>query len=385
MISEITAEGVFLNLVRLMINNKKTSALPDGITADDIFKIGSKQDMAPITFCALNTISPKPDSARWAEYQKRFFDDCMRSEVQMSEYKKLVEYLCRNGVKVLPLKGCVIKDLYPVPNFRVMSDVDLLYEGVTPKELARLMEKAGYTTESLESGCHEVFHKLPCMNIEPHRKLVADDSPYKAVLENMFEKAVADKKISNLYHMKPEDLYIHVIIHAAKHFKCSGLGVRPVLDFYVLNQKYSANWDSEYIKKQLESVGLSKFEKKMRDVAYAFFGDEEMQVSEDMNEFFKGSTYGDYGNAGREFMSRGGNSRIEFFLHRTFYPYSGMCEMFPILKKCPVLLPFAWIYRIIDVLLHRRENVAMIARADISEENSEQIRKTLQQFGLDCS
>ena len=114
MISEITAEGVFLNLVRLMINNKKTSALPDGITADDIFAIGSKQDMAPITFCALNTISPKPDSARWTEYQKRFFDDCMRSEVQMSEYKKLVAYLCRNGVKVLPLKGCVIKDLYPV-------------------------------------------------------------------------------------------------------------------------------------------------------------------------------------------------------------------------------------------------------------------------------
>ncbi|MCR4946958.1 MAG: nucleotidyltransferase family protein [Lachnospiraceae bacterium] len=384
MISEKTAEGVFLNLVRLMINNKKPSALPDGITADDIFEIGSKQDMAPITFCALNTISPKPYSARWTEYQKRFFDDCMRSEVQMSEYKKLVAYLCRNGVKVLPLKGCVIKDLYPVPYFRVMSDVDLLYEGVTPKELARLMEKAGYTTESLKCGCHEVFHKLPCMNIEPHRKLVADDSPYKAVLENMFEKAVPDENIRNLYHMKPEDLYIHVIIHAAKHFLESGLGVRPILDFYVLNQKYSADWDSEYIEKQVASVGLSKFEKKMREVAYAFFGDEKMEVSVDMKEFFKGSTYGVCSEVGRDYMSKGGNSRIGFFLHRTFLPYSVMCEKFPILKKCPVLLPFIWLYRIIDILLHKRRNVAKVAKADISRENAEQIKKTIQQFGLDC-
>lgn len=45
-----TAEGVVLSLVRSIINNEKPSALPDGITADEIFAIGSRQDMVPITF-----------------------------------------------------------------------------------------------------------------------------------------------------------------------------------------------------------------------------------------------------------------------------------------------------------------------------------------------
>lgn len=54
-----TAEGVFLSLVRSIINNEKPSALPDGITADEIFAIGSRQDMVPITFCVLNTITFK--------------------------------------------------------------------------------------------------------------------------------------------------------------------------------------------------------------------------------------------------------------------------------------------------------------------------------------
>lgn len=377
-------EYAFLGIVGDVLNGKDVRPLPEGVTADDIFAIGSRQDMAPITFCALNSIKNLEKGSSWLEHQKRFLSDCTRSEVQLGEYDKLIPYLCEHGVKVLPLKGCVIKRLYPTPSLRTMSDIDLLYEGVTPQELAELMEKVGYSTENLESGCHDVFHKKPCMNIEPHRKLVVDDSPYRSVLQDMFAKAVPDEKISNLYHMKPEDLYIHVIVHAAKHFVRSGLGVRPMGDIYVLNQKFGADWDREYIDRQLVSVKLEKFEKRIRDLAYAFFGKEEVAVSdEDMEVFFQGSTYGNYSDVGRKYMSKGGKSRIAFFLHRTFYPYSGMCEMFPVLKKWPVLLPFAWVYRIIDVLLHRRGNVVRIASADISKNGSEQVSKTMQNFGLD--
>lgn len=377
-------EYAFLGIVGDVLNGKDVRPLPEGVTADDIFAIGSGQDMAPITFCALNSIKNLEKGSSWLEHQKRFLSDCTRSEVQLGEYDKLIPYLCEHGVKVLPLKGCVIKRLYPTPSLRVMSDIDMLYDGVTPQELAELMEKAGYSTENLESGCHEVFHKKPCMNIEPHRKLVADDSPYRSVLQDMFEKAVPDEKIKNLYHMKPEDLYIHVTSHAAKHFEGSGLGIRPMGDIYVLNQTYKDSFDWKYINESLVSVGLTKFEEKLRTLAYAFFGEEEANVSdEDMEVFFQGSTYGNYSDVGRKYMSKGGSSRIGFFLHRTFYPYSGMCEMFPILKKWPILLPFAWGYRIIDVLLHRRKNVVKIATADVSKGNSEKILKTLQNFGLE--
>ena len=383
MVDTITAEGVFLNTVAAVLNNKRPSVLPEGIKADDILTIGSGRNMAPITFCALNMIEPKPASDKWGEYQKRFLDDCMRSEIQMSEYHKLVEYLCGNGVKIIPLKGCVMKELYPSPNFRIMADVDLLYEGVTSKKLAGLMEAFGYSTENLEKGVHDTFHKKPCMNIELHRHLMADTSPYKPIFDHLFERAVPDEKIPNLYHLTPEDLYLHEIAHAAKHFMAREAHVRHVGDIYVLNQKYASDWDVDYIKAQLDSVGLLKFEEKIRTIAYAFFGEEPAEVSElDMELFFPDGNTNLPNSSGWAFMDKGGKSQFLFFLHRTFYPYSGMCSMYPVLKKWPVLLPFAWMHRIVDVLLHRRQNVGRVARANVNKEDARHVRQVMDNFGL---
>lgn len=383
MIENITVEGVFINLVRSVINNEKSEALPEGVTADELYEISIKQKMVPMILCALNMIRPKPASDNWGKYLSLFSAGCLNSEVQMYEYHKLVEYLCRNGVKIIPLKGCVINGLYPSVGLRTMSDVDLLYSGVSTKDLAKLMKAVGYKAESLGMGSHDVFSKEGNISIELHRKLVFDYSPYRPVLENMFDKAVADENIPNLYHMKPEDLYIHVIVHAAKHFEGSGLGVRPLVDIYLLNQKYKDCWNFDYISKQLNSVGLKRFEEKLNSISYAFFGDSMMEVSEeDIDFFFRAGLYGIHHDPAWNYMGTGKTNKLKFFLHRTFYPYSGMCEVFPILKKFPILLPFAWLYRIIDVLLHRRENLISVATAKCSKEDSGYAMKMLNNFGL---
>lgn len=385
MIQAKNAEGVFINLVRSIINEEQPSALPDGITADDIFTIGTKQDMAPIIFCALNRIKNLEKSDSWFAWQKQFLSDCACSEVQMAEYDNLIPYLCNLGVKVLPLKGCVIKRLYPTESFRVMSDIDLLYEGVSPLELSKIMEQAGYSREEHENEIHEVFHKAPCMNIELHSKLINDDSPYKSVLENMFEKAVPDESIPNLYHMKPEDLYIHLVVHAAKHFISSGLGIRPVLDFYVLGQQFANDWDRTYIDRQLESVGIERFERKIREIAYAFFSEESMEVSdEDMQVFFRGGTYGKYSEVLKYSTITSGNNNTAFVLKQIFLPLTEMKKCFPILINHPYLYPFASVYRWIDRLIHRTSRVKEIMSLNrIPSEEITLIKKTMKSFGLD--
>lgn len=386
MIENTTAEGVFINLVRSIINNEKPSALPEGVTADELYEIGFKQKMVSMILCALNMIRPKPASDNWGKYLALFSAGCINSEVQMDEYQKLVDYLCKNGVKIIPLKGCVINGLYPSVGLRTMSDVDLLYSGVTTKDLAKLMKAVGYKAESLGMGSHDVFSKEGNISIELHRKLVFDYSPYRPVLENMFDKAVADENIPNLYHMKPEDLYIHVIVHAAKHFSKSGLGIRPLVDIYLLIRAYAEQWDNAYIARQLASVKLDVFEGKLRQNAIAFFGNQATEIDdEEFRFFFRAGLYGIHHDVAWEYKTKGKSGRLGFFLHRTFYPYSKMCEMFPILMKYPVLLPFAWLYRIIDVLLHRRQNVVAVANASCGSKETEYAEYALQmmkEFGL---
>lgn len=191
MMKNTTAEGTFINLVRSVINNEKPVVLPEGVTADELYEIGLKQKMVSMILCALNMISPKPVSDNWGKYITLLSAGCLNSEEQMQDYHKLVEYLCDNGVKIIPLKGCAINGLYPSVGLRTMSDVDLLYSGVDTKRLAELMKAFGYTMDNLDSGCHDTFHKGN-VSIELHRKLIPDNSPYRPVLENMFDKAVAD-------------------------------------------------------------------------------------------------------------------------------------------------------------------------------------------------
>ncbi len=383
MTTNTSAEGIFINLARSIINNEKPPALPEGVTADALYEIGYQQKMVPTILCALNMIRPRPASDNWGKYYAVFSAGCLNSEIQMSEYHRLVEYLCGNGVKLIPLKGCVINELYPSVGLRTMSDVDLLYSGVDTKKLAALMEAFGYTTDHLDSGCHDNFHKGNELSVELHRKLIVDASPYRPVLEGLFDKAVADEKLPNLYHMKPEDLYVHVIVHAAKHFENSGLGLRPLVDIYLLNRQYGDSWDKEYIDRQLERVRLRRFERKLSGLSEAFFGNEPAEVNEEDIQFiFRAGLYGVHGDVGWAYMRQGGKSRAAFFLRRTFLPHSAMREMFPVLEKWPVLLPVMWLYRIADVLINRRQNVAKVASVNVNKEDADYIARIHSSFGL---
>lgn len=382
MIKAETAEGVFIELVRAVLNGERPSPLPGSISADEVYKIGRRQDMVPIVYCALSAMDPKPESESWGKWQQRFLSDCQRSEIQTEEGNRLISFLCERGVKILPLKGVVIKPLYPSPYLRDMCDVDFLYEGVGTDELTGLMQEAGYSPESLEIGCHDTFHKMPCMNVELHRKLMSEFNPCKDILKNMFDRAEKDRDIQNLYHMRTEDLYIHVIAHAAKHFQDSGIGVRPIADVYVLNQAYNDTWDREYIERQLRAGRLDQFEVKLREIAEAFFGEEEKNIPErDFQFLFQGGLYG--GKGTDDAWKFKGQNRMRYILSNIFPSYAYMHEMFPYQAKHPVLLPFAWIYRIFDVLLHRRQNIIRILSTDITSEKAQYRDEIMADFGLD--
>ena len=381
MLKAETAEDVFIDLVRAVLNGEKPSPLPAGISADEVYQIGMRQGMVPIVYCALSAMDPKPESKNWSKWQQSFLSDCQRSEIQMEESSRLISFLCARGVKILPLKGYVIRSLYPSPYLRVMNDVDLMYEGIRTEDLAVLMQEAGYSPESLETGCHDTFHKKPCMKVELHRKLLHDYDPAKGILQNVFADAEPDADIPNLYHIKPEDLYIHVISHAACHFRSSGIGIRPIADIYLLNHAYNDTWDRGYIGRQLQSGRLDRFEAKMRVIAETFFGKEEMNIPKrDILFLFRGGTYGKASDVAWKFK---GQNRMHFMLSIIFPSYAYMHEMFPSQAKHPVLLPFAWIYRIFDVLLHRRQKIKRIKSTEVNSEKAQYRNEIMADFGLD--
>ena len=353
----------FLRLVRAALNGEKPAALSPDIPIEDLMDLARRQQMVPLLFTALNALATPPDGEAWQIFRKGFFSDCARSEIQTAAYRKLIQSLCAQGVRLLPLKGCALKEIYPSPYLRVMSDLDLLYEGVDTEKLTEMMTSLGYTAEVVGRGHHDVYHQYPVLNVELHRKLFLDDSPYKDVLKEIFANATPDPDTPGLFHARSEDLYIHQIAHAAKHFVSGGMGARGVADVYMLLRTFGAGWDREEINARLTAVGLDRFERKLRSIAEAFFGEGKAKVSEEEVGFLLGGgVYGKGGNSWRYLTQGGSGTRVGFILDTVFPPVSRLSTRYPVLNRAPVLLPVMWAAKWVDVLAHRSWKVKKALR-----------------------
>ena len=382
--SNSSAERTLLRLSAAVLNSITPEPLPESIPPEELIAVAKRQDMLPLLFCAVNTTSPTMQSTVWDSARDEYFRECMRSEIQMAEFDSLSKFLCSHSVQMIPLKGIVLKQLYPEPFLRGMSDVDFLYEGVTPEQLASLMESRGYTTERLGLKREDIFRRAPFVIIEAHRKLLWDDSPYRGCLDRLFDRAIPDSAVAGYYHLRPEDMVLHVIVHAAHHLKGGGIGIRPLTDLYVLHQAYGSALDHEYVEEALRSVGLFRFAEKMRELSKAFFSPGEYDVPDNIIDFlFRAGAYGDVDDQSWKYYTAAGEGRTTFLTRKLFPSFTSLSGEYPILERFPVLLPFIWLYRIADVLLRRSWSITRILRTKISEKDRTYALSILKEFGLD--
>lgn len=64
----------------------------------------------------------------FAEYQGAFLDSVYINNMQMQIFGEIKALLAKNGIKFVPFKGAVLRELYPDPEARTMGDIDLLIE-----------------------------------------------------------------------------------------------------------------------------------------------------------------------------------------------------------------------------------------------------------------
>ena len=53
----------------------------------------------------------------------------------------------------------------------------------------------------------------------------------------------------------------------------------------------------------------------------------------------------------KEYKKVGG--KVGYFFYRAFLPYKQMCELFPVLIKVPILLPFCYVARVFGALFNK--------------------------------
>lgn len=283
--------------------------------------------------------------------------------LQELEIQNLIDIYESEGIDCMPMKGYVLKNMYPLVDMREMCDVDLLIKEKDSGRVREIMEENGFSF-SQETPHEYVYKKGEILNIELHKCIVP---PYNKTLYGYYGDgwSLAKKQSGkeHIYEMGMEDFYVYNFVHAAKHYLNSGIGIRQVLDLWVIKHK-NPDMDFSYINTQLEKLGLSEFRKNMDMLIARWFDGEE--VSEDavlqMEEYILKS--GVRGSRRQEKISgiyrnstANGKGRLKVLTKALFPSITVLGYRYPGLKKCPLLYPFCWIHRLVHDMLFDRNKL----------------------------
>ena len=143
----------------------------------------------------------------------------------------LFEAMEKEKIWYMPLKGTVIKDMYPAIGLRQMSDFDILFDKNHAETVKSIFTELGFTCEHFGKGNHDVYLKQPVSNFEMHSSLFGENHK-KQIYEYYRDvklRLIKDEDNEYGYHFSSEDLYIYLTAHGYKHYIQGGTGLRSLL------------------------------------------------------------------------------------------------------------------------------------------------------------
>ncbi|WP_026506627.1 nucleotidyltransferase domain-containing protein [Butyrivibrio sp. MC2013] len=335
------------DLIKAEFDKTDIPAIPEGISFDELFDVaGRGQILYMVLSGVIQTDIPEEVKEHIRPVLVR---STLKTLAQVTAARELEEALEANGVRNQVLKGTVLKQIYPRPEMREMSDIDFMVYDETMDHSTEVVKALGYEMDKAISH-HIIFHKKPFLMVEMHWSLYdkhVDKGQYLYFKDNF--RSVKKEGAEYTYEFTNEDFYVYMISHMAKHFYEQGCGVRNLLDIYVYWNKYGAVMNQEILKAELSRCGLVDFEEHMKNLAYIWL--DKRKSNKFYNDLFAYMLdcgiygKGENGVWGQLAKDKGGASGKDAVLRYYFPSIDRMKEHYPVLEKAPFLLPATWIHR----------------------------------------
>ena len=311
------------------------------------------------------------DSPAGKTFFKQLQMAIFRYEQISYELKSVCEVLEEQKIPHMPLKGSVIRALYPQPWMRTSCDIDIyVQERALDAAVKSIEEKLGYRNDG--KGSHDIQMFAPSgVHLELHYDLIEDSvyPKFKKALSEIWESAVPACENRHTYKMTDEDFYFYHIAHTAKHFRNGGCGIRPFIDLWYLEK--SLPYDRKKTEKILQESGLLKFTEAARSLVDVWFGAEDHDaISKEMETYvLTGGVYGVLENRVAVQTQKG---RFSYFLFRVFPPYRVLKNQYLFLRKYPILYPFYIVRRWFNLLFVKGRAKNSLREWNVAREKSKE-------------
>ena len=348
-----------VHLIDSLLQGTAPENKPEEISFEDLYRLSVFHNVSTMCLSALKKTDQVIEPELLKKWENRSALSTGQSMTQLHERKSIYEALEENKIDYLPLKGCLLKDMYPDPNYREMSDLDILIREKDADQIKSLMENMGYTCSAFRQYVHDGYYRKPFMHVEMHYRLFSEDHFQKRgwdVTHSDFfinPWKYAHKADGCRYRFDEDDLYVYLIMHLAKHYLGSGAGIRQFTDLYFLNQNLQLNIDAVYEK--LDQFGLKEFCITAEHLVEMWYqGREPDEKTSEMESIvFRSGSYGTQDISLNRQMDKyeKEHSSSTFLAHymreRLFPSYGELKNQYPGLRDHPERLPVYWTKRIL--------------------------------------
>ncbi len=366
-----------LKTIRSVLNQTEFSDLQSAQAVDfeKLYSFSKGHHLAAFVGSCPNVLAGMPEDTA-----KKFIYEKNRSMAREATQEILIgEFLSRMdkaGLRAMPLKGYFIKNLYPSPSLRYMTDTDILVDKEHIESISQILGELGFSLE--HETIHEVIFSGPQLVIELHKTLVPAN--YKVnyrYYENCWRFAKVLPGYKNIFSMSPEDSYVYSVAHIARHYIDGGIGIKHIADIYV-QIKQPLDWD--YINRELEVMNISKFSELLLSLAKHWFSDTPVKPDKVISEMemfiLKSGAYGsvsqrNIANVSKNAKGSTATTAAKIVLRKIFPTFEGVMYLYPILKKHPYLYPIFSIIRIFKILFSRQDEIRGFSQ--IRKVNQEQL------------
>lgn len=293
----------------------------------------------------------------------------MRNAAIQKAHTAIHTLLTQNGIPYVILKGAASAYYYPTSLMRGMGDVDFFVPSDHSETALALLLEQGFTETPGNEKLHTAL-SLRGVKFELHYDLPGvpmgeEGDRIRALYTDLTEQAELTSNDAAVF-MRPSHFHhgLILLLHTQTHLLCEGLGLRHVCDWAVFVRQMGEDF-TRIMEAPLRRAGLWRFARILSLTATLSMGlpEADWMVEEPTDretaaallcDVLEGGNFG-YKDTDRSrvYESRLAGNRDHRDMEQSRFR-NGLSavnrwvrEKWPAARKCPLLLPFGWIYFII--------------------------------------
>lgn len=351
--------------------------LPPDIMSDeqvviDLFAAAKEHDVLHIVASALERNKLFTNDIVAQAYTSQLYGTVLRCEKLNHGFENVCRTLEEGGIPYIPLKGAVLRNLYPEAWMRSSVDADILVKEQDMSSAVRLItDSLGY--KQVNSTSHDVtLTPDGTVFVELHFRLIEEELKLAAtkILDNVWDYATPAKENSSRYELSEPFFFFYHISHMAKHVVQGGCGIRPFLDLWLMNRNHDCS--DKQTRKLLHEGSMLKFAECAGRLSNVWFsGAEHTDITRLLEDYIvKGGMFGTKETRMLSSQQHHGGKR-KHILRRIFVSRKDLAYTYPIVKKYRFLTPLCEICRLISLLFGKKKKFRKAYLTDLNNVSAE--------------